>query len=317
MINGPTADFVTSTLSGAITAIATSATIGTGLNLAAENGILQLDYDSIIAVGTDDGPETIQYATYNSTTGALTGMTRGMAGTTGVAHNNGSTVSCGPSALHFQVDPSWIPSNDTWAYASASTITIPAGGATKYAIGDWIKYTQAATEKYAHVTVVADTTLTVSGTVANSAISANYYSRAQSPVGIGKMTPGYAEITSTFTSATTAGADVTGLSKAVTVPAGGRYIRVTACLPSYYSTATGAIELYAYIKEGATILQTAKVTAAGTQYKTSLQFSYVVAATAGAHTYKVAIGAGAAGTMTVEAQTTPPATLPHILIEEI
>jgi len=100
-ISQPTADFVTSTLNGALTAGATSATIGTGLNLPATNGVLQIDYDSVIAVGVDEGPETIFYTSYTSGTGALAGLTRGVADTTGVAHDNGSKVQQGVSAYWF------------------------------------------------------------------------------------------------------------------------------------------------------------------------------------------------------------------------
>jgi len=96
----PTADFVTTTLGAALAQGATTATIGTGLTLPATNGILQVDYDSVIAVGTEDGPETISYATYTSGSGALTGLVRGVAGTTDVAHSNGSAVQAGPSTAY-------------------------------------------------------------------------------------------------------------------------------------------------------------------------------------------------------------------------
>ena len=93
-------DFTTSTLSGALAAGATTATIASGLSLPATNGILHINYDSTVAVGTDEGPETIQYATYTTATGALAGITRGLGGTTDVAHANGSTVSAGISVEH-------------------------------------------------------------------------------------------------------------------------------------------------------------------------------------------------------------------------
>lgn len=96
----PTGDFVTSTLSGALTAGGTTATIASGLSLPATNGILHINYDSSVAVGTDQGPETVQYATYTTATGALAGLTRGLGGTTGVAHANGATVSAGISVEH-------------------------------------------------------------------------------------------------------------------------------------------------------------------------------------------------------------------------
>lgn len=95
-----TADFVTSTLDGALAAGVTTATIDSGLDLPATNGVLHLDYDSTTAVGADNGPETVTYATYTSGTGALAGLTRGVAGTTDVAHANGATVSAGISVEH-------------------------------------------------------------------------------------------------------------------------------------------------------------------------------------------------------------------------
>ena len=97
-----TADFVTSTLSGALAAGATTATIGSGLDIPATNGVLHLDYTDALGagVGADNGPETITYATYTTGTGALAGMTRGVAGTTDVAHANGALVSAGISVEH-------------------------------------------------------------------------------------------------------------------------------------------------------------------------------------------------------------------------
>ena len=91
----------------------------------------------------------------------------------------------------------WISANETWTYASASTITVPSGAAAKYAKGDKIKLTQT-TVKYFYIVGVADTVLTVTGgdtyTVANEAITLNYYSHASSPIGF----PCYFTYTPTF-----------------------------------------------------------------------------------------------------------------------
>lgn len=81
----------------------------------------------------------------------------------------------------------WIDANETWAYATASTITVPSGATSKYSKGDKIKITQNATVKYFYVTEVTDTVLTVKAgtdyTVANEAITANYYSHQSNPTG--------------------------------------------------------------------------------------------------------------------------------------
>lgn len=80
----------------------------------------------------------------------------------------------------------WSPADETWTYASASTITIPSGGASRYQKGDKIKFTQT-TVKYGVIVAVADTLLTIAVntdyTVANAAISAIYVSREASPFG--------------------------------------------------------------------------------------------------------------------------------------
>lgn len=81
----------------------------------------------------------------------------------------------------------WIGANESWTYASATTITVPSDATTKYDVGDYVKLTQSATIKYFVVTTVATTLLTVTGlngvTVANSAITANAYSKVRNPHG--------------------------------------------------------------------------------------------------------------------------------------
>ena len=80
----------------------------------------------------------------------------------------------------------WILANETWTYASATTITVPSGAASKYSVGDKIKLTQT-TVKYFYITGVADELLTITGgtsyTLVDAAITLNYYSKVTSPVG--------------------------------------------------------------------------------------------------------------------------------------
>jgi len=96
----------------------------------------------------------------------------------------------------------WIAATGTWTYASASTITVPSGAASIYQIGDKIKWTQT-TVKYGVIVAVADTLLTIAVntdyTVANAAISANYYSHQANPIGF----PSLFAFTSTITGFTT------------------------------------------------------------------------------------------------------------------
>ena len=80
----------------------------------------------------------------------------------------------------------WTDPSETWTYASANTITVPTGAASKYHKGDRLKLTQT-TVKYFVVISVADTVLTVAintdYVVADAAISANFYSHQINPLG--------------------------------------------------------------------------------------------------------------------------------------
>lgn len=129
-ITTPTADFVTGTLQATISAVDDTATIDTGLDLPATNGVLQLGYASTQVVGASNGPETIFYTAYNDATGALTGITRGVAGTTGVIHDSaeGMTVQAGWSTYYLTQEPlkkvidgaAWTDYTPTWTATSVN-----------------------------------------------------------------------------------------------------------------------------------------------------------------------------------------------------
>jgi hypothetical protein len=98
----------------------------------------------------------------------------------------------------------WNQVTETFAYASASTITIAAGGAARWQKGDMLKFTQHGATKYFYVITVADTLLTVVGStsaivVENTAtypITAINYSRGGHPFGF----PAYFTFTPAVTS---------------------------------------------------------------------------------------------------------------------
>jgi hypothetical protein len=74
----------------------------------------------------------------------------------------------------------WTPARQSWSWASASTINVPSGAASIYRKGDCVCFKQGAGFKYYQIVGVANTVLTflvnTDYTVANSAISDNYYS---------------------------------------------------------------------------------------------------------------------------------------------
>jgi hypothetical protein len=81
----------------------------------------------------------------------------------------------------------WLETGETWEYASENTITVPTDATAKYQKGDKIRLKQGGDYKYFYVVGVAATVLTVTGgddyTVAEAAITDNYYSKSENPQG--------------------------------------------------------------------------------------------------------------------------------------
>lgn len=108
-------------------------------------------------------------------------------------------------------DTGWREVTDSWAYASATTITVPSDATAKYSVGDKLRLTQS-TVKYFYVTAVTTTVLTITGgtdyTLTNAAISDISYSKSATPSGFpqvfsyaptwGNVTQGNGTLTSKF-----------------------------------------------------------------------------------------------------------------------
>ena len=76
----------------------------------------------------------------------------------------------------------WVGANETWTYASATTITVPSGAASTYQKGDKIKLTANSVVLCGYIITVADTLLTVVGdALTNHTFTANYYSKVENP----------------------------------------------------------------------------------------------------------------------------------------
>ena len=114
---------------------------------------------------------------------------------------------------------------------------------------------------------------------------------------------GYAERTSDFTTtAVSTWTDVTGLSATVTVPAGGRDIKITAFIGGLKTTAAAGTFVSMAIMEGTTVLGMGGMNEPVAAY--NMPFTIVArvsAPSAGSHTYKVAVASSFAGTLTAAA----------------
>lgn len=97
---------------------------------------------------------------------------------------------------------------------------------------------------------------------------------------------GYAEITGNFTKSTIAEEDVPGLSVTVTVPAGGRRVKITFS-GSYLVTGGTTNAGSFYIKEGANYLAMTRVNMPAGEATGLPPVMAIELATAGIHTYKL------------------------------
>ena len=78
----------------------------------------------------------------------------------------------------------WQDANETWVYASATTITVPTGAASRYQKGDKFKLTANSVVLQGYIITVADTLLTVVGdALTNHTFTDNYYSHQENPLG--------------------------------------------------------------------------------------------------------------------------------------
>ena len=96
---------------------------------------------------------------------------------------NKSTVT---TSLDYYIRTGWINPGETWTYASATTITVPAGAVARYSKGDKIRFQNngSGTWLYAYIITVADTLLTVAGNaVPDATLTDNFYSHIENPLG--------------------------------------------------------------------------------------------------------------------------------------
>ncbi|ETT25270.1 hypothetical protein RR21198_4010 [Rhodococcus rhodochrous ATCC 21198] len=128
------------------------------------------------------------------------------------------------------------------------------------------------------------------------------------------ITLGYAQITTDFNTTSTGTVDITGLSVTVTVPPGGRRVKVTSFIPWIEHTAANA-NMVISILDGAAGISGTHGNFAGANLRNSRTTIAVHTPSAGSHTYKVSTSSsGTGGTTKIAAGATYPA---FILVEMI
>jgi hypothetical protein len=167
---------------------------------------------------------------------------------------------------------------------------------------------------------VANTLLLAVVTVANGASSiangnitdARYQATTLLALPSNAITLGYAQITSAFVSTSATIVAVTGLSTTVTIPAGGRRIRITAFAQSFTAGAVTSPSLYIYDGTTATVLAYGVASIAGSSYYAQPVAVAIVTPTPGTKTY----GVGTANTAGISTNLNAAASGPSFILVE-
>lgn len=122
---------------------------------------------------------------------------------------------------------------------------------------------------------------------------------------------GYNFTTENFTTTSTSVVDVTDLDVEVTVPSGGRALKITAFCPQILSSQSAGNVIDMYIREGSTTLEYSRFTTPASNYGKEMSVVWISdgAVSAGTHTFKVSVYQQAAGTLIFVAATDRKATI--------
>lgn len=305
----------------------TSATLSSATFTNFTSDYLVLDYDN---------PSKREVIKCTVTGTAISNITRGQDGTSAIAHSSGAKVGWNLVPGHInllfnEAKDGWTEFGHTLTYASATSFTVAADITDQIAVGDKIKVTNGGSTKYFYVTAVSysspNTTVTITGgsdyTLANSAITSPYFSKASSPVGFpvnsktfSPLGVSYAERTTDYSATPGANtwSDITNL--AVTVSPGGRALKITVFAPSMKCASSAGDTMSIGIREGSTLLNKSQIQVHTSSYNMPCQcVAYVNAPSAGTHTYKASIQTSS--TSSVQTENVSATSPSFILVETI
>jgi len=255
------------------------------------------------------------------------------------SNSSGTTVLTPAANINKYVGPGWTIASDAWSFSSYNSTTkigvinAATGAQTRYSPGMKLKFTQPTLGiKFAKIISVGTTTITIqlAGTsiLANEAISLPFYSFGQAPnqypttndiqaseLATNAITLGYAQITSNFVTSSTTAVQIPGLSVSVTIPAGGRRIKITGYVGVSFNSniSTVTYSLWDGTVGSGTQIQLSQNLHAIAGNRLAINMVAVVSPSAGSKTYNLALTPDT-GTETVTVNTTFPA---FILVEAI
>lgn len=221
----------------------------------------------------------------------------------------------------------WNQILETWAYGSATTVIVPSNANLIYQPGDVVRLKQGAGYKYFKISDVAETILTFfphpTYSLTDDAITDIWFSRIRRPFGMpvefeeytSRTILGLVRSTSLSQGFSTGDrAALSGMQTSVTVPPGGRPVRITAKIDPQNTVANDVFTLYICETSAANDLDSFSHNFVTSGRRMSMFFQTVLTPSAGSHTYLLAgqrkIGTG-------DFTITQASTLPALLLVEL
>lgn len=161
---------------------------------------------------------------------------------------------------------------------------------------------------------ISGTSITA-GTIGSTALATNAVQASQ--LATNAITLGYTETTADFTTSSSSAIQITGQTVTVTIPSGGRRIRITAYIPKVTTagTTTVGVSVWDGVVGSGTLLTQFNPTSGSGVVNTGAVAIAVVTPSAGSKTYNVGILSTAGNSITVNGATT--GEKPFILVEAI
>jgi len=310
----PTVNAFSTTLNGAISDTDTTLTLNSVTGLQNKAGILVIDRQDSSG---NDTPTKREYIYFTSMSVGGNSVTcpnaspdgRGQGGSTAQSHSDGAKVEAIMDVDQWNglVDSYDVQHTDAGGHEAITSTTLGLSSNASIAgnvfIANRMQSLDAlmSTASVAGKLTVANAALLSVASISDNAITGN-------SLATNAITLGYAENLTQINPGAGANTqyDISGLTTTVTVPAGGRRIKVTVQVPVIRTAATAPIQVILDIREGETILASISVLSSTTNTGSFGIVTYSAIPTAGSHTYKASCWCSSAGAIYIDGATTAP-----------
>ena len=314
----PTVNNFNTTLNGAIGSTTTTINLNSVTGLQNLAGILVIDRVDSSGNLTPSKQEWIYFTGVSGSSVTLPDVAngRGVAGSTAQSHSDGAIVEAVMDVSHW----GGLVTSYVSQHADAGTHTAITGNtvglASNASISGNVFVNTLNTASTASITgnlnakniIATNLSILSLASIADNTITAN-------SLATGVITLGYTPITSTVTTSSSIPVQLTGLTQAVTIPSGGRKVKITAFINNIKADATTSmiVDLWDGVVSSGTLINRGQVAERNSGDAWSLTVMGIVSPSAGSKTYNVGFSSSASTVLSV----VPTSTTPSFILVEL